>query len=534
MSTQIFYNNSQILSGQATPLVSKRESVIRYGERWANKTVLELHGKITGCGFAALISGQNKLIEQFSTDFQSFQIKEGNSYILDKPFCLVKSINFNPSEYHGPIDYSVSLDCYEQNLFTGVYGILEPVDQWQFEESLNGVVTAIHTVSANGFNTSSGASNAFSNALNFVNSKTGINPNIQPYFISCPSGINFCLKNKSEKVDRLGGNYGITEKYVGDKYYGLDGVLRYTTDYSCNEQGIVQISIAGTVEGCGLIADINAMRNRYNLFNPYDAALEAYQNSSNASDLNTFYTSSGISEDLFSKKLTFNISFDNRPISQTYLDYSMNLETAENGVSTVAFNGTIKSRAPIGQRWTNVSNYYSGFDVFSYITSGYADLGGQYTINPTPASSGATFNKFLGEIGVNSTWTDKDVPINGFGDLNYTLNFVPSFKKVAAIPLAMLCDKPYYVADLNYNTRSEFTIQGNGITACGFKPTDLIDDVRYLGNSLFSQYCPKTRPVLEENSIKSGYNNLDFRFGWSAEGTPINSGYDKVGSLNLS
>ena len=264
--TQLFYNNIQILSGQATPLVGKQESNIRYGERWATKTSITLHGQITGCGFASLVGQQNSLINAFSLDFQNFQIKEGANIILNKPFCFVKSINFPSSDYKGPLDYSISLDCYEENLFTGVYGILDPIDQWQFEESKDGIITATHIISANGFNTTNGASNALSNAMSFVNSKTGINQNIQPHFISTPSGVNFCLKSRAEKIDRFGGNYAITETYIGDKYYGLDGVLRYKTDYSCNEQGIVQVSIKGDVDGCGLIADVNAMRNGYNLF----------------------------------------------------------------------------------------------------------------------------------------------------------------------------------------------------------------------------------------------------------------------------
>lgn len=530
--TRILYNNKQIISGQPIPFVSKENSIIRYGEKWAEKNNITLHGQITGCSFIDLINAQNQLLEDFSKDFQNLIIEESGIEIYKAPYSIIRSVNFEQSSYKGIVGYTVNLECYQDNLFSGVYGIVEPSDEWNFEETKDGLVNLTHTISARGFNTSSANSNSLQNAIVFVNSKTGISSRPNPFFINSGGGLSFCLKSISENIDRFNSTYSITENYTADKYFGVGGVLRYTTDFDCDLNGFASVLIKGEIDGCGLYSDISTMRNRYNSLDIYNIALDFYSGSTGRMDLNEQYVSSGVTEDIYSRKLTFNINFDNSKADDVYLDYSVNMESGDNGIITVNFNGSIKGRGDLKNRWDKVSGYYSTFNPYPYGVSGYMSFGGTGILNPNPTESGVTFNKFAGEIVSTATWSDKEIPPSGFEDFNYTLSYSPSIQAVKAIPLPKICDKAYYVVDLGYCNRSQFSIEGDAKIKCGTPLSSGIPEIKNFANDLFGSECPKNRPLLEINEITTGNSSISFKFGWTAESTPI-ALYSFIDKLNL-
>jgi hypothetical protein len=531
--TLLYYNNAPILSGQPTPLVRKESSFIRYGERWAAKSNITLKGQITGCTFADLISNQTRLVQNLSKDFQSFEIIENGEVVYTKPYSIIRDIRFSDSSYSYILDYQVNLDCYEENLFSGVFGVLDPNDEWSFEETNDGLVNVTHSISARGFNTSSGISNALNNAKDFVLNRTGLSNIVTPYFTYTGVSFNPCLKSLSEKIDRFNGNYSVTETYVADKYFGLDGVLRYTVNFECNQEGLTRVSVQGNVDGCGMYSDISGIRTRYSLFDKYEAANEVYENTTNSGTLNPLYITSGITEDIYLKRLTFNISFDNSTGDSTYLDYGVNIQSGENGIITVGFDGQIKGRGNAKERWQNVQGFYSGLNPYEYAVQAYNDFSGAYELNLEPISSGVTYNKFNSQIDVSATWNDSDTP-DGFTDFNYTLNYTPSLQKVSSTPLIDACNKEYYVVDLGFASRASFSIDGNGNIDCSNKPSLAVASVKQLANQYFGSECPKIRAVLEENNISTGINSISFRFGWSAESpNKLSNNYSSVENLKL-
>src|SRR5690606_1187676 len=100
----------------------------------------------------------------FRSNFKSFVISGDAGEILERSFTKITSLNFGPSDYLSKVPYSVRIDCYPEEFFE-YSGILNPVDEWRFEEREDGVTTITHNVSANGLNNDE---LALTNAINFV------------------------------------------------------------------------------------------------------------------------------------------------------------------------------------------------------------------------------------------------------------------------------------------------------------------------------------------------------------------------------
>lgn len=545
MPTLLYYDGNQILSNQPTPFVERQDNMVRYGERWCDQTLITLNGQITGCikNPQSLILAQQELIQIFSKDFQEFKIVEDGKLIYTKPFSIIKGgIDFPTSNYVGILNYKVTLECYHENLFSGYFGVLEPINTWSYEEQEDRRLVITHNISARGFNTSSGATNALINAKNFVQSKTGISSINYPTFILLPSGAYPCLKQVKEKINRMNASYGLELRYEADLYHNLPGILRYTTDFECDVlNGKATVSVNGQLESC-FDSDLTSLRARYSLFNPYSVALDTYQEATSNTDLNLGYLSSGVIENPYKNTLSFNIQFDNFVGDNVFLDYSVGINSGDNDITTVSFDGTISARGSAANKWTRVSGYYtSGINIFGLSNAEYIAFGGTDPLNPIPLTSGVTFNSFIGEISTNASWNNKTPPIDDFSDFNYSISYTPAIQKTIAKPLATnlsgpICVDRYAVFDLRYKSRCNFNVNGNGKIACGKSMSSAIDNLKVFANQLFNSGCPQNRVLLEENRITTGTNTVSFSFSWTAESSfnvinpPI---YNTINELKL-
>jgi hypothetical protein len=525
MSTKIYYQNLEVLSGQPTPIVGVGETMVRYGERWAELSTVTLKGQITGCPneFQGLLYEQQRLINVFNKDYQTLQIIEGSGVIHSKPYCIVKDgVKFDSATYNGILNYEVVLECYPEYLFSGVFGVLDPTDSWDFEEREDKTLRVSHSISARGFNTSSGASNAFQNAKSFVASKTGASGLALPYFINIPSGFGVCLRDIRETANKFEGSYGIEMVFEGDLYYNQGGLLRHTTTTECdNLNGLTRVTINGTVKGCSTDSIID-VRNRYNNFDVWGEAQSGYANFGAGGQLNSGYLSSGINEEPFTPALGFSVAFDNFTGDNTYFDYQVNVSSGESSVINVTVDGNIVGRGDIRTRWANVSGFYSNLDLLYYATGAYFDFAGFNDLNPFPLSSGVTFNQFQGTIRTSASFNDKRPPLDGFSVFDFTYDYMPSTQRVVAQPLVTdlngpVCDYGYVITDLGYKNRCSFSIQGNGRPDCDTSLTTALNSLKAWANSGFDAYCPIRRAVLESNVITTGINNIGFSFTWTAE-----------------
>lgn len=466
--TEIYYNNQLVASGQAVPLVGRTEEMIRYGERWGIRSTVTLKGVVSGDSFAQLVAAQSGIFDDFSQDFQTFQIIEDGNVIYTMPVAWCRGINFGESKYVGLIPYVVSLECYEQDYFSGVYGITEPSNQWEYDQQLDGRVKITHTVSARGFNTSTGPSNAFQNAVDFVLANTGWSGAIFPSFIS-GFFTSPCLNTFAEHPNRMDGSYSVTENYVYDPIADSCVILRYQTDYDCNSKDKATTTVRGNVSA-GLQTPMSALWGTLSNFNIVNAAYEV-----GGTGMNPQYVTSGLSVDKEGHKISFQVEFDNTPAnaSGVWFDYTIDDSVEDDGVTRCTLNGTIKGRGDLKTRWNNVYNYYIGLTNLPTIMSGYFDAFNNTPniLNPFTLSSGTTFNPFNAQINIYVTCDNRPTPtITGFSEIDYTYHFIDAVEKVGAIPLlANECNsnQNYYLTDLGYQNRAEFQLEGRALPSCG-------------------------------------------------------------------
>lgn len=524
MSTQILYNGINPFSGICgTPLVQINDQFIKYDEQWGVKNTITLSSTITGgCDyFNQLISGQNSIIGTFGKDYQSLQIIESGQTIFNKPYCIIRGINFSDSQYLKLLPFNIEIDCYESGFFSGVYGILEPKNEFSFVQEKDQSIQIEHTMSCRGFNTSSTNSNALQNAKNYINSISGFNNQITPYFIQICSGIVPSLIEVHENIDRVVGTYSITETYIADKECP-SGILRFISDYSSGiNDGFSIIKINGNLKTAKNYP-ISLLRQRYSGFNPFISAVECYSGATNGLlSVNPYYLQSGITEKPFERNLDFNIIFDDSQIPNPYLDYSIEFnQDFFTSITTAKFNGTIKGRGELSQRWQIVQNYATGIDPFAITFNEYIQDGFSYFLNSGAISQSITKNPFIGEINLTVTYNDKILPPQGLVALDYNFSTTPSIEKIVAIPILNDTGN-FYISDLGYSNRAILKVNGTATVDPAYSLQSGIQILTAYINSLGQMYATGSRCFLEEQQIDQGNRGvgLDINFSstWSYE-----------------
>jgi hypothetical protein len=243
----IYYDNVDVFDNVPcpTPFVTRSNSVINYGVKHGQLSSLTLNGIITGTGFADVYQNTQNLISGFSKNFKELKIvdySDGTETIFQN-IVKVNDISFDQSTFAASTNFTINLEAYESELFSGQFGIIDPEDSIDVTRSENGDISITRTISARGFNTnlSTVKSNAFENARNFVTAKTGLaamSTFAIPYFASgTGNGNNLILTSQSESINRFEATYGITEEYVYQELSGADsdlyGNLTYPIHKSC-------------------------------------------------------------------------------------------------------------------------------------------------------------------------------------------------------------------------------------------------------------------------------------------------------------
>jgi hypothetical protein len=309
---EIWYNNKNAFSGISyLPFVTvNRES----DGWWQAIDTFSLEGEIIGCGsdFSGMLIKQSNLINNFSQNFKNFQIKEDNNILFSADSVVVREIKFEESNYAYILPYKIDLEVFDPFSFSGQYYVTRPVDEFKIEEDGDGIVKIVHEISADGITNNN---SAIYNAKNWVYSRTGLNNFVKPLFISMHSYSNPTLISMSETVDRLGGKYSVVENYLFDQKNIINGTIRYSNVINKTNDNFTTVDINGQIYG-GLGKNLQYLRNQYNQLNLWNLAFDVYKKVTKNNDLNSFYLTSGVTEDIQRNTLSFNITFnnDNSPI----------------------------------------------------------------------------------------------------------------------------------------------------------------------------------------------------------------------------
>lgn len=304
---EIWYNNKNAFSGICyTPFVSfSRES----DGWWQSIDSFNLEGEIIGCGtdFSGLLLKQQNLINNFSQNFKNFEIKENGQIIFNANSVIVKDISFDESNYTYTLPFTISLEIFDPLSYSGEYYVTNPVDQFSIEENEDRSVNIAHTVSADGITNQYAA---IYNAKNWVYSKTGLGNFKKPTFIKIHNYSSPTLVSISESSNRLNGSYSVTENYIFDQANIATGLIRYNNAITKDINNFTTVTIDGRIEG-GVGKNIQNLRNQYSNLDLWSLAFDIYSGCTSGGDLNSFYLTSGVTENIQSNTLNFNVAFNN-------------------------------------------------------------------------------------------------------------------------------------------------------------------------------------------------------------------------------
>lgn len=438
---------------------------------------------------------------------------------------IVDSISFSENKYVKILPYTINLSCYPSDYFSQVANILEPKDSWEYVETENGVLEMTHTISARGVNSTGGSSNAYQNAVNFVNSRTGFSNFVNPEFIQNyrSSGI---LTSQKSVPNRLEGSYSLTETYRLDQAQPCDyGVLRYDVTVSQPQNGYKTASIQGVLQG-GFNDDFELTKNRFNSFDVYSNLIYSINSGIN---FNHIPVNKQVSEDSQNRTISFSYNYDDNPVPQTSLDYTLQVNSGVNEIQ-IDVNGSIVGRGELKNRWELVSGFYS--EVFSpYIlaNSGYLGYVGENltgNLNKNTLSESVSFDKFNGIISFSYSYSDKSAPLDGvIENIDYGLSFTPAIRRIISKPLVIQNGTTgvsnYETLDLNYISRGHLGVNGS---AYGVRSSNLdisISGVKnILGNIAQEEIYSKgyDSVYLDSYSLTTTKDNLiNFNLLWSYE-----------------
>jgi hypothetical protein len=430
ITTSITYDNFTFK--EPIPFVSKNEEIINYGDRWGQITKISLQGQLTGVcpnDFNQLISGQNNLISGFSRDFKPFTISENGKTIFTSDTCTIRSINFDQSKYVKMLNYTIELDCYERDLFTQSFGVLDPVNEYTFTENEDQSLNINHNISAKGINTSTYS--AMDNARNYVYALTGYNPSIIPININ-NSNYTPLLRSYTENINRLNGTYGIQESYVVDisnnAYINPQYFTRYTT--TTNESintDFDSISIQGSIQG--------SKRTPFSGIRYYASGLNLFNICANdfgsSYQLNNIPISLSFDENQAANTINFNATYDTNIIydedygTASYFD--LNTDISKDAITSIT---SVSISGPIVARGGNLKQKYESSkallalavndygDIITYLqlqanaayvaVKSIMNIPSVITLNPNFRSFSITDNPEKGEISLSATFDDKD------------------------------------------------------------------------------------------------------------------------------
>jgi len=449
ITTSITYDNFTF--NEPVPFVSRNQEIINYGDRWGEITKITLQGQLTGVcpnDFGQLITGQRNLISGFSRDFKKLTISENNKNIFNSDTCAVRSINFEQSPYVKLLNYTIEIDCYERDLFTQTFGILDPVNEYTFNENEDQSVVINHNISARGISTSNFS--AMENARNYVYSLTGYNPSILPININ-NSNYTPLLRSYVENINRLNGTYGIQESYVvdisNDAYINSQYFTRYTTSISkALNNDFDSISIQGSIQGSKResFQNIRSYASSLNLFNICQDAF--------GGQLNSIPISLSFDENQAANSINFNATFDNDIIidddftTDEYFDpiIEINKDTITS-ITSVSISGPIITKGNLKDRYqeaksfiTNIIGSYSNVPNYLYFQSLNAynkmktvlSISSNISLNSNFRSYNITENPEKGEIVLSATFDDRDsTPSTNYTKFNsFEISYEPKIE----------------------------------------------------------------------------------------------------------
>lgn len=513
MST-VFYKGQDVMtnSGVSNSLgvvsfVGRNTEMIRYGAQWGQKDIFQIVGQLTGVctgNFTELIQKTTQLTNNFSPDFQTLQIFDGASLVDQFPYCRVTNVSIDSNRFYRVVPFTVTVESYNPEQFSGVFGVINPSNEINYTENPDGTVSITHSVSAGGFNTSAGASNALQNAQYYVESISDFIPAniIEPIFITYQN-LTPCLKSVEEVVDRFNCTYSLTKTYILNQLGQGYPTLNLTANITYNEeQGFYNVDLNGSMVGC-MDQDFSLVRADFLSLDLYALALTALKRSTsdNLVSLNPNYLTKQIDESDEDGSINFSISYTSDVLAgNAYFEFDSTVNYDDLTASyEVSLQGTIKGFGGQKARWENVMAVYESLNLIAECNAALnEEIGGAVVLNPYPVTYSVDFNQRESTISINIGFNNLKYPyVNDFRDFNYTIDVTPIIN--LELPIQTL-NNGTKIFDINSKLRGTISVKGAAVSVDG---TDQTANLKNIAKTIVASYFNNF--FLESNVVEKTY-----------------------------
>lgn len=515
MAVTIKYNDKNPF-GTRPPLVSRTESyTFSPGGHTYTTDLFTLEGKISrdSCqdGFDAIYNLIKNLVLSFAENFKKFEIIEGSTTVFSYNNAIVDSIVFDEDKYINLIPYTIRIRCLRDK-FADIYGVIDPVDTYEFAEQEGCLVQIAHTVSCRGIVTSQ---DALTNAKNFILSKSAYNPEFVPsYGVTSP-----ILVDEQESRNHNTAEVSITKIYKYDKS-NLSGNLNFIQTRVLeqkNEDGVFVLNISGDITAAynssmtSLRAFMSSVKTNCGITANAEYALY------NPSGVLSGPISATITESIDEKKITYSFTYSDLASSDPYI-LDSTVISRDSGKDCISSTISIKSNIGCpGTRYAATKSYLDSFDINSYVNVRWALYGYSTKLSSIPQQKTVSVNSQTGDIEVSITYcSDTSEDCSCLENLNYSLRFVDPIPQFSEEP-AYRAEGCYAIQNLKYNNRATLEISGSCRPAKCCTIEAAISQIKSRANQLMVQYFAATDIVLEKVSVEyiENFGVITFSFGWN-------------------
>lgn len=387
----IFYGGVDAFSGIcATPYVSLSYETNGY---WSSENQITLEGELVLCGSSGLsgaFAKKSRLYDNFKNNFLPFSIYDENRRVLHGDVAVVKSVNFKESDYAYFLPFSIELALFDSGAFSGKYGVVDPENSFDISQGEDDYLYSIeHKISAKGKNTPFGL--AIDNAKSWVLSQTGLHSFPYPAFLPMHTYQQPILLSQNETINRLNGEYSISESYTFDQAFSGYGILRYTSDISISRDGFNTVSIDGNLN-CGPNGSFDSIVGRYGSLDLWSMACEAYSGVFGKVDLYNVPTTISIQQKQAEGMIDFKIEYNNDTspdivvISTSNYRESFDPDDKEDAASITAVVKCI--RGPLSERYDKAKAY--AFNPIGQFALDMAAIGKSYNYSQFKQSASSS------------------------------------------------------------------------------------------------------------------------------------------------
>ena len=564
-----------------SPYVSRTYSNQRVGgDLWVTSVEITITGQVAilpesdqadGNTYGDLKDKRNVVATAFAgalgKNFQTLNVS-GHSTDFTLNNCSVTSLSFGSSNYRGLVNYSINLTGYDDtNSFVAAnYGVVSPVDTWAYSEG-EGVATLTHTISAQGYNATSGKYDAYLKAKQFVESKKGTSGMIAPFLIrNVHPDSSLILNSVSEQIDRFSGSYGITENYSfatneSQTAAGLETglplmqtaniLLTYTLSIDEQQGGnFVSVNLSGNVAGSkDASVTWDQIKKDFRSRNFYELANKAYQNyiqrTGNNIELNKSPITFSISPNEEARTISFTLAFDNNDLYKkakiknsdgAYFDYNLSFQHDNiTDIITINCSGTIRTRAAL-HKMNSAAKSLLDNEILSNDSSVIRSEAesiyktmfpsrSQYKLSPKPSGLQVNQNTFDGSITYSASFSDEDYPENsGLSALSYSVNVEPSTQQYKPVPSCQ-DDGHYLIYDLNLQSKREsltVSVQGSSFNKDSSSFGSSVSEISSVSDFLKESFVDGGIPrLVSQNKVENkDVGAITYSRSFSHEKTP--------------